>query len=442
MRFSIGLTFVFATCLAPLAGCSETSGAGGSGGSTGGGGTGGDGGSAGSGGTGRIGGQGGTGGTAGFGGEGGHGGAGGIGGTAPLCQDDLCQCTEEGIRAAITEGGGPFTFDCDGPTTLVTGAPIVIDNDVVLDGEGKLTVDGRNASPSVFWVEEATAELRGISITGGAAFGGLYSSSSRSDVPSFLTLTDCNVSGNTSGALGGGIYFSGFWGQGSLTLIDSTVSRNVAQLGGGGIYAAVPVTLINSTVSENTSVRDGGGIQVSFVPLTLINSTVSGNTAEGPIEPNQGGGIYCDGPLALVSSTVSGNEADVGSAISHGFESTLRNSLIAGDCADLQGTTSVGHNIESPGDTCGFDEPTDQPNVTEMQLNLGPLQDNGGPTETHEPGGGGMGTDSVAIDQIPQADCVDADGEPLTTDQRSLPRPAGEEPKCDVGSFEVQKEGK
>ena len=61
---------------------------------------------------------------------------------------------------------------------------------------------------------------------------------------------------------------------------------------------------------------------------------------------------------------------------------------------------------------------------------LGPLQNNGGPTETHAllPG-------SDAIDQIPTFDCVDAKGEPLTTDQRGFPRDDG---MCDVGAFEVQ----
>jgi hypothetical protein len=94
--------------------------------------------------------------------------------------------------------------------------------------------------------------------------------------------------------------------------------------------------------------------------------------------------------------------------------------------------TSSGHNIESPGDTCGFDtDKGDLFDVTAEQLNLGPLHDNGGPTETHAllPG-------SAAIDQIPEADCVDGDGEPLTTDQRGEPRPAGD--GCDVGAFEVQ----
>jgi hypothetical protein len=62
---------------------------------------------------------------------------------------------------------------------------------------------------------------------------------------------------------------------------------------------------------------------------------------------------------------------------------------------------------------------------------LGPLQDNGGPTMTHAllPG-------SVAIDRIPPSLCVDADGQPLTEDQRGEPRPG--RTMCDVGAFEVQ----
>jgi hypothetical protein len=45
---------------------------------------------------------------------------------------------------------------------------------------------------------------------------------------------------------------------------------------------------------------------------------------------------------------------------------------------------------------------------------------------------------SVAIDVIPEADCVDAGGMPLTTDQRGEPRPEADGTMCDVGAFEVQ----
>ena len=100
--------------------------------------------------------------------------------------------------------------------------------------------------------------------------------------------------------------------------------------------------------------------------------------------------------------------------------------MVDGDCFDDGGViTSNGYNIESPGDTCGFDQPTDQVDVTVDDLKLGPLQDNGGPTMTHAllPG-------SVAIDVIP-ADMCEVD-----EDQRGEPRPGGT--MCDVGAFELQ----
>ena len=41
---------------------------------------------------------------------------------------------------------------------------------------------------------------------------------------------------------------------------------------------------------------------------------------------------------------------------------------------------------------------------------------------------------SPDIDQIPVADCVDTDGNPVTTDQRGVPRPQGT--VCDIGAHE------
>jgi hypothetical protein len=338
-------------------------------------------------------------------------------------------CTEEGIRDAIAEGGGPHTFDCDGAQTVVTEFEIVIDNDVILDGAGDLTVDG-NEEHRVFSVPEGvTAELRGLLIRGGSAlvgdvlevYGGGIENSGE------LTLINTKVLGN-SAASGGGVANGG-----TLTLVNSVVSGNSGERptfnGGGGIINGGTLTLVNSVVSANSGYV-GGGIS-SGGTMTLVQSTVSGNNAA-----LGGGGILNFGAMAMVNCTVSGNSGSSGRGIYiDGLEeSTITGSIVDGDCslALPAALTSSGHNIESPGDTCGFDtDKGDLFDVTAEQLNLGPLHDNGGPTETHAllPG-------SAAIDQIPEADCVDGDGEPLTTDQRGEPRPAGD--GCDVGAFEVQ----
>ena len=321
------------------------------------------------------------------------------------CSDETgFPCTEQGIRDAIAEGGGPHTFDCDGAQTVVTEFEIAIDNDVILDGEGNLTVDG-DEHHRMFWVRKGVvAELRGFSVTGGTS--GFQEDAGGINNNGTLTLTDSTVSGNTATgpyAYGGGVTNY----EGTLTLINSTVSGNSAARGGGIMnYSNGTLTLTDSTVSGNTA-TSGGGINTSgTVTLTLINSTVSGNSSAG------GGGIR------NLLGTV-----------------TLTNTLVDDDCQVSEGPSivSLGYNIESPGDTCGFDQPTDQVNVSAEQLNLGPLQDNGGPTMTHA-----LLSGSVAIDQIRAEDCVDAEGQPLTTDQRGEPRPETGGTMCDVGAFEVQ----
>jgi hypothetical protein len=250
------------------------------------------------------------------------------------------------------------------------------------------------------------------------------------------------VSG-TSSVYGGG----GIRNDDVLTLTNSTVSNNAASASGGGILNLWELTLTNSTVSGNSSEYNGGGIVNNGFArgawLTLTNSTVSNNAAS-----NAGGGIdNGQGGLALTNCTLSGNSADVGRAIySYYGTSTVTNTLVDGDCAAFGAggtggigvtaalTTSGGYNIESPGNTCGFDpDGTDQVNVSDIELNIGELADNSGPTMTHKPGNGGLddGT-SVAIDHIPGDACD------LTEDQRGQPRPETGGTMCDVGAFEVQ----
>jgi hypothetical protein len=340
---------------------------------------------------------------------------------------DVCPCSEQGIRAAIAAGGGPYTFDCDGPTIVRTGAEILLRNDVILDGEGSLTIDGDNRH-RVFHNSGAMVELRGLTVTGGSGGGARVVvdgvASHKTTGPwtvgggiwneGTLSLTNCTVSGNTTDINGGGIY-----NDATLTLANSTVSENIAE-NGGGIHNNGTLALTNSTVSGNTAWAGGGlgggeGVNL-YSTLTLINSTVSGNTARS----GEGGAILNAGTLALINSTVSGDIAFLGT-----FTST--STLMDGACDEgLRGVAaSNGYNIERPGDTCGFDQEGDQVNVTEAQLNLGPLADNGGPTQTHA-----LGAGSVAIDQIPEVECE------VDTDQRGEPRPVGD--GCDVGAFEVQ----
>lgn len=238
----------------------------------------------------------------------------------------------------------------------------------------------------------------------------------------------------------------GIWNTGELTLVDSTVADNSA-VDGGGIYNADPhlpdrpvsniglLNILRGTVSGNTAER-GGGIYTAGLWQRITNSTVSGNTAD------VGGGMAMvgtfEGPssFTISNTTIADNEASEGNAIwATGDSPELRflGDIVEGSCQEAMGTVtwvSRGSNIETSGDTCGFSEASDQASVAPGALMLGPLQDNGGWTETHAPAAG-----SVAVDVMDDEDCLLSLPEPLG-DQRYVNRPVG--PACDAGSVEVE----
>lgn len=301
------------------------------------------------------------------------------------CEGTVCACTEQGVRAAIAEGGGPFTFNCDGPTVVTTVAEIIIDKDVILDGGGDLRLDGDEDHRVLEVAEGVTAELRGITVSGGECAGEPF---------------DCIGSAIAN--------------LGTLTLADSTLSNNR----GVALLNDATMTMVNSTMSNPEGAPDGVhngsdfGTQVPEV-LTIENSTIDDM-------------IQNFGVVTLMHSTVDRVDTQFEGSV------TIANSIVA-SCVDMEQPRSGGYNIESPGDTCGFDQPTDQVNVSADDLRLGSLQDNGGLTMTRA-----LGDDSVATNVIPEEDCLDAEGQRLTTDQRGEPRPEGSGGACDVGAFEVQ----
>jgi hypothetical protein len=219
---------------------------------------------------------------------------------------------------------------------------------------------------------------------------------------------------------------------------------------GGGILVEQGATLNleNSTISSSFAFQGpGGGIYASSNSVVNItNSTLSGNSAE-----DHGGAMYVEGGAVvnIINSTITGNFSNTGlcGGITNGGTVNLRSSIVAGNTnqsvinqiPNLNGVfQSQGYNVigdlgSAPGDPTYNAQPTDQVGVTNAQLNLGPLQNNGGPTPTHA-----LGAGSVAIDK--------GHSSGATADQRGLPRPcdlaavanAAGGDGGDAGAFEVQ----
>ena len=205
----------------------------------------------------------------------------------------------------------------------------------------------------------------------------------------------------------------------TLTVTNCIVSNNIPD----GIINIGVLDMTRSTVSNNT----GRGVQ-NLRSSFITNSTFSGNTVDGI--------AVQEGNLALLNSTVSGNiryGVDIQSNVA---SADLRNTIVAGnqtaDCHNFfNGISSLGYNLLGADNGCpadGIGDLTVEPDAVFATV-LGPLQNNGGPTETHAllPG-------SLSIDAIPIENCVDPDGAPITTDQRGLSRPQG--PACDIGAYE------
>jgi hypothetical protein len=286
--------------------------------------------------------------------------------------------------------------------------------------------------------------------------GGIYNTGK-------LTLIGSRVVGNSasshSGAtVGAWVFGGGIYNAGRLSVIDSSISDNSAailqdplndfqQALGGGIYnrSSGTVWLYNSTVSNNSVTTRcyecsafGGGI-FTRSHLVVHNSTISGNRTGDAQSLGIGGGVaiqsYTSAPLVIVShSTITGNVAQWRAGGIVGGNLFVRNSIIARNTAyeypDIYGTLSgSGYNLfGNPRGGTGFDRNTDILGVDPM---LGPLTDNGGPTQTHAllPGSPAIDAGDPDIADAPQ------------WDQRGGGFPRIVNGRIDIGAYEVQATG-
>jgi hypothetical protein len=335
-----------------------------------------------------------------------------------------------------------------------------------------VTIEGLTIGPSLYFYgcgiqnDQASLTINNCAVTGNNA---LTSGAGISNGGT-LTINNSRISGNalqyqgtgagilSSGTLiinnsiihdnfsgkgqtdGGGIYSSG-----TLEITNSTIDGNSVGGPGGGIFNVGAAIITSSTISGNfsgggspgpqTGPGFGGGISNGGT-LTISNSTISGNSALTINQaPGCGGGIGNSGSLHIANSTISGNSATNGGAIcNNAAPLEIANSILnAGDVGqnifnDGGTITSLGYNLSSDNGGGYLNGPGDQTNTNPI---LGPLQNNGGPTQTQRP--------------YPQSPAIDA-GDPNFTpppfyDQRGPGFDRVVNGRIDIGSFEVQ-EGK
>lgn len=371
------------------------------------------------------------------------------------------------------QGADTILFDLPAPAPWTIGLtsplPAISDADgLTITGPGMddLAIDGQDMFRGFVISSTGVASIERLTITHGRAIdpaGGAGGGVSNAGTASLVgvRISDCVSTASTpeGGAFGGGIY-----NVGNLTIRRSTIQDNTASgdwANGGGIYSGYGTFVLErSTVARNAAVgtgtgssgtggfADGGSILLFDATAVISNSTISGNTVWSADGGGRTAGVTnYGGTLDVVFSTISGNTSEQVPAISglstwgrSAYDSAtthLRGSIIEApippgggmfwgcytDAPTNGSLWDLGYNIESPGSSCALWQGTSS--TTDPVL--GPLQDNGGLTETHAPS-----ADSPAIDGVPVADCAQI------VDQRGAGRPQGKD--CDIGAVEVEGE--
>ena len=235
--------------------------------------------------------------------------------------------------------------------------------------------------------------------------GGMYNQNSSNP-----TITNCIFDSNSAENNAGAMYN---FDNSSPTINDCTFSGNIAPNEGGGMVNSTysSPSLTNCTFSGNESVNfEGGGLfNKNYSNAVMVNCTFSGNKAA-----DNGGGLFIDHDciVTIANCTFINNTADYdnngtgfGGGICNGISSnstiSISNTIVVDNISgasanddiynETGGMVNSSYNIVGffTGYTAGTGDITgDQPS-----LNLGPLQNNGGATETHA-----LLTGSIAID--------------------------------------------
>jgi hypothetical protein len=298
-------------------------------------------------------------------------------------------------------------------------------------GAASLTISGNNQSGILGVLGGATVTVSGLTLAAGNTQGnggGINNLGTLTVVGCVVTNCLAPVASPTAGH-GGGIF-----NQGALTVADSTVGNGVAANQGGGIYNGLVGTLavLGTTVSGSSS--NGGGGIYNLGVMTVINSTVAGNTAA-----DVGAGILSESTQAvtIVNATVAANIAGgtgAGLATVSADNVLLLNTIVAGNAdkgtafADLSGTVRADSSFNLIGQGGNLTNGVNGNIVGVTDAKLGPLANNGGPTQTMALLPGSPAIDAGSNANVPAG---------VTTDQRRTGFPRIVNGTVDIGAFEA-----
>jgi hypothetical protein len=206
-------------------------------------------------------------------------------------------CTFAALDAAVTKGG-VITFDCGSdPVTISVTSTLVPPTsnayanqkplDIVIDGGGKITLDGGDAVQILSWVHAGSWQKNTDTLTLQHlrfVHGKTTPTEKIPACPPANGISNATCSTGYDDGQGGAINTR----DGSLRVIDCYFGNNQAALlgpdtGGGAIYmqgALLPAYIVKSTFEGNTA-SNAGAIGMLWAGAFILDSLFDGNTAVG-----------------------------------------------------------------------------------------------------------------------------------------------------------------
>lgn len=318
----------------------------------------------------------------------------------------------ENSKITLTSGEIAIGSSTSNDALTITGLNPDKPNSIIIDAGGNSRIFNTDAQSGMLLTLENITLTGGTADKGGAIQGNYTT----------LILNDTVITGNSSTSRGGGIFSP----LKNITLNRSVISNNHSPgtFGGGGISSHSNTITLNDSVVSGNSAHNGGGIRGATVVLN--QSTVSGNAATDATV-GSGGGIR-SGRLELYQSTLSGNTSTVGGAAWHDpatagstsviVESTitnntstsgsgiymrygagkeyltLENTILSGNTGpngNMHGVSSGPQTLTVNATHSLFGDPAAEISGSSTGVyfsnapDLGPLQSNGGITETQRP---------------------------------------------------------
>ncbi len=265
--------------------------------------------------------------------------------------------------------------------------------------------------------------------------------------PSQATLVNDTIttSGNTEPTYGAAVILFGA----NATLVNDTIDANRGELESGGLFAgytaggtATHVSVANTLIAANTVVNSGVSVPfdcVQFEPGVIVNG---GHNLLGADTTSSTGGASSDGYGCGLGNGAGGTYTTLSSALGSGPTTslpvaTLQQAIPAGASLSL-GSQTVTTTQATPAGATSVSVQSFTPSgegqgtmvVYELPVDLGPLAQNGGPTETQAllKGSPAIGTGDATICNSAPANGLDQRGDPRNATSRGV---------CDIGAYDT-----